>query len=105
MDKYPMRCFSCGKVLHQWKTWKEHTTGKQNEGALLDRMGVERDCCRRMYLTNPAPVMPKLPLRPRRVQLTAEQLKARGSRRTPEDVAAARTTVMFEPTPAPDLCE
>ena len=86
----PIRCFSCGKVLAGWSRWETEMSGGVNQGPLLDSIGAKRDCCRRMYLGHPTRPRPTVHLRPRRKALTAEQLKERGSWRTPADVEACR---------------
>lgn len=47
----PIRCFSCGKpVAHLWKEFKERTAKGEAAGKVLDELGVERYCCRKMFL-------------------------------------------------------
>ena len=49
---FPIRCFSCGAVIAQY--WSEYVK-KLREGKTpkeaLDELGIERYCCRRMFLT------------------------------------------------------
>ena len=50
---FPIRCFSCGAVIgHLYEKYldliKEGRTPKQ----ALDELGIERYCCRRMFLTH-----------------------------------------------------
>ena len=49
----PVRCYSCGAVIAD--RWKEYTAlleqGKTIE-ASLDEIGLERYCCRRMYVSH-----------------------------------------------------
>jgi|TARA_B110000902_G_C14075147_1_gene500856 DNA-directed RNA polymerase subunit N len=68
----PIRCFTCGKVIaHLYEDYRnklqEHvkeddssstyatndvySSEKTFEGKLLDELGIERYCCRRMFLT------------------------------------------------------
>lgn len=50
----PVRCFTCGKVVgNKWETYldlllQEHLS----ESAALERLGLQRYCCRRMVLTH-----------------------------------------------------
>ncbi|VVB88968.1 DNA-directed RNA polymerase subunit N [uncultured archaeon] len=48
----PVRCFSCGKVISS--AWDEYKKRSQTEdpGKVLDDLGIERYCCRRMLLTH-----------------------------------------------------
>jgi len=48
----PVRCFSCGKVIAS--VWDEYKKRIQTEepGKVLDDLGIERYCCRRMLLTH-----------------------------------------------------
>jgi len=48
----PVRCFSCGKVVSS--VWDEYKKRIQTEdaGKVLDDLGIERYCCRRMLLTH-----------------------------------------------------
>jgi len=54
----PIRCFSCGKPVAEWfdefkKRTKSHEEGGQAEDAasVLDELGFDRYCCRRMMLS------------------------------------------------------
>jgi DNA-directed RNA polymerase subunit N len=47
----PIRCFSCGKpVGHLWDDFKERTERGEDKKAVLDSLGVERYCCRSVFL-------------------------------------------------------
>ena len=48
----PVRCFTCGKVVSS--VWDEYKKRKKTEdpGKVLDDLGIERYCCRRMLLTH-----------------------------------------------------
>ncbi|MEM4330396.1 MAG: DNA-directed RNA polymerase subunit N [Candidatus Pacearchaeota archaeon] len=47
----PIRCFSCGKpIAHLWKEFKERTSKGEDAGKVLDELGLERYCCRAMFL-------------------------------------------------------
>ncbi|RMD45967.1 DNA-directed RNA polymerase subunit N [Candidatus Pacearchaeota archaeon] len=47
----PIRCFSCGKpIAHLYEKFKEgQKSGKSNK-EILDELGLERYCCRSMFL-------------------------------------------------------
>lgn len=47
----PIRCFSCGKpIAHLWEEYKERTSKGENVKKVLDSLGLERYCCRAMFL-------------------------------------------------------
>ena len=47
----PVRCFSCGKPLgHLWAEYKERVAKGENVKEVLDSLGLERYCCRSMFL-------------------------------------------------------
>lgn len=49
----PVRCFTCGKVIGGlWEEYKERRDAGEDPGEVLDDLGVERYCCRRMFLTH-----------------------------------------------------
>lgn len=49
----PVRCFTCGKVISTaWKEFKERQDAGEDPGRVLDLLGLERYCCRRMLLTH-----------------------------------------------------
>ncbi len=49
----PIRCWSCGKpVAHLWEKYKERIEKGENKKAVLDDLGVERYCCRAMFLSH-----------------------------------------------------
>ena len=48
----PVRCFSCGKPIgHLWEDYKEKTGKGEGPDKVLDKLGVERYCCRRMFIS------------------------------------------------------
>jgi len=48
----PIRCFSCGKpIAHLWEKFKERTEAGENPKKVLDELGLERYCCRAMFLS------------------------------------------------------
>jgi DNA-directed RNA polymerase subunit N len=49
----PIRCFTCGRVVAQdYESFMERTTKGENPRKVLDELGLERYCCRRMILGN-----------------------------------------------------
>jgi DNA-directed RNA polymerase subunit N len=49
----PIRCFSCGKVVgHLWKEYKERVNKGEKPKEVLDSLGLERYCCRILFLTH-----------------------------------------------------
>ena len=47
----PIRCFSCGKPIgHLWKEYKKRTAQGENSKKVLDELGLERYCCRSVFL-------------------------------------------------------
>ena len=50
----PVRCFTCGKVVGEhWEEFTRRTEEEdENPGEVLDDLGVERPCCRRMLVSH-----------------------------------------------------
>lgn len=49
----PVRCFTCGSVVaSKWEAYQERTEDGEDPGEVLDELGVERYCCRRMILSH-----------------------------------------------------
>jgi len=50
--EFPVRCFTCGAVIGD--LYEEYKTSSKEKGvaAALDSIGVERFCCRRMFLSH-----------------------------------------------------
>ena len=47
----PIRCWSCGKpIAHLWEEFEERTTKGEDKKKVLDSLGLERYCCRAMFL-------------------------------------------------------
>jgi DNA-directed RNA polymerase subunit N len=47
----PVRCFSCGKpVGHLWEEFKKKVAQGENPKKVLDELGLERYCCRAVFL-------------------------------------------------------
>ena len=49
----PVRCFSCGAVIaHKWEEFNEKMDAGTDMKTALDEVGIERYCCRRMYVSH-----------------------------------------------------
>ena len=49
----PVRCFTCGKVIGDlWEEFERRISAGEDPGKVLDDLGVERFCCRRMLITH-----------------------------------------------------
>ncbi|MDA0877437.1 MAG: DNA-directed RNA polymerase subunit N [archaeon] len=47
----PVRCFSCGAVVaHVWEEYNAKVDGGMEQAQALDEVGLERYCCRRMFI-------------------------------------------------------
>lgn len=47
----PVRCFSCGKPIgHLWEEFKKRVESGENKKKVLDELGLERMCCRSVFL-------------------------------------------------------
>jgi len=50
----PVRCFTCGKVIAEhWDEFQVRTDeGEEDPGEVLDELGIQRHCCRRMMISH-----------------------------------------------------
>ena len=49
----PVRCFTCGKVISTvYEEYKRHRDANEDPKKILDDLGMDRYCCRRMLLTH-----------------------------------------------------
>ena len=50
----PVRCFTCGTVIGEhWDEYKARALeGDEDSEAVLDDLGVNRHCCRRMMVSH-----------------------------------------------------
>ncbi|MCK4327839.1 MAG: DNA-directed RNA polymerase subunit N [Candidatus Diapherotrites archaeon] len=49
----PVRCFTCGKVIGQyWEEFDKRVKKGEDASKVLDDLGLERFCCRRMILSH-----------------------------------------------------
>lgn len=47
----PICCFSCGKpVAHLYEEFKDRTTKGEDPKKVLDDLGLDRYCCRAMFM-------------------------------------------------------
>jgi DNA-directed RNA polymerase subunit N len=50
---FPIRCFTCGAVIgHLYEGYSKQVKEGKNPAQVLEEMGVERYCCRRMFLSH-----------------------------------------------------
>ncbi|MDY7082594.1 MAG: DNA-directed RNA polymerase subunit N [Halobacteria archaeon] len=49
----PVRCFTCGKVVsEEYEEFDQRTDEGEDPSEVLDDLGVERYCCRRMMVAH-----------------------------------------------------
>lgn len=49
----PVKCFTCGKVVGSaYEPFKERVEAGEDPQKVLDDLGLERYCCRRMVLSH-----------------------------------------------------
>jgi len=47
----PIRCWTCGKPIgHLWEDFQERSKKGDNKKDVLDELGLERYCCRAMFM-------------------------------------------------------
>ena len=53
--EFPIRCFSCGKLIgNKAEKYKEKVINdKENSDVVLDELGLRRQCCRTRFITFP----------------------------------------------------
>jgi len=50
---FPIRCFSCGKVIgHLWEEYDRRVREGEEPAKVLDDLGITRYCCRRMFFSH-----------------------------------------------------
>jgi len=50
---FPIRCFTCGSVIaHLYDEYAKQVKEGKNPAKALESMGIERYCCRRMFLSH-----------------------------------------------------
>jgi DNA-directed RNA polymerase subunit N len=51
--QFPVRCLTCGKVIgDKWEEYEERVQDGEDKGEILDDLGVEKYCCRTIFLTH-----------------------------------------------------
>lgn len=56
----PVRCISCGKpVAQHWDEYNERVDSGEDKADVLDDIGLERYCCRSLFLTH-TDLLPKV---------------------------------------------
>ena len=49
----PVRCFTCGKVIgSDYVEYEKRVSAGENAKDVLDDLGIERYCCRRMFISH-----------------------------------------------------
>ncbi len=49
----PVRCFTCGKLIgDKWEEFARRVKAGERADEVLDSLGVQRYCCRRMLLSH-----------------------------------------------------
>ncbi len=49
----PIRCMTCGKPVGQyWEKYRKEIKAGKNPQKVLDSLGLERYCCRSLFLTH-----------------------------------------------------
>jgi DNA-directed RNA polymerase subunit N len=62
---FPIRCFTCGApIAHKWEDYEAKIKAGVKAADALNELGVERYCCRRMFLSH-VNVMDKIVKYPR----------------------------------------
>ncbi len=51
MNKFPIRCFTCGKIIgHLYREYEYRVNKGEDRGKIMDDLGLNRYCCRRHFL-------------------------------------------------------
>lgn len=49
----PVRCFTCGGIIaDKYFEYKERVKSGEEDGVVLDSLGIKRYCCRRMFISS-----------------------------------------------------
>jgi len=49
----PVRCFTCGKVVgDKYEEFERRVAGGEDPQKVLDELGLDKFCCRRMLITH-----------------------------------------------------
>jgi DNA-directed RNA polymerase subunit N len=53
MATFPIRCFTCGKVInHKYNEYQKRKSAGEDVYEILDDFRLERMCCRRMFISH-----------------------------------------------------
>ncbi len=50
--EFPVRCFTCGSVIGDLYEDYKSKTKEKGADIVLDELGVDRYCCRRMFISH-----------------------------------------------------
>jgi len=49
----PVRCFSCNKIIgSHYEEFAERRENGEDPGKVMDELGIERYCCRKIYVSH-----------------------------------------------------
>lgn len=49
----PVKCFTCGKVIgHLYEEYVNRVNAGEDPKIVMDQLGLDRYCCRRMFLSH-----------------------------------------------------
>ena len=73
----PVRCFTCGNMLaDKYEDYKKKIAANEDPAKVLDSLGMDRYCCRRMLLTTVETIQQIIPfyeaVERRRLEIEAE---------------------------------
>lgn len=58
----PVKCFTCGKLIaDKFDDYQNQIKAGEDPGKVLDSLGMERYCCRRMLLTTVETIQQVIP--------------------------------------------
>ena len=58
----PVRCFTCGNLIaDKFEEYQNRVKSGEDPAKILDSLGIERYCCRRMMLTTVETIQQVLP--------------------------------------------
>lgn len=73
----PVRCLTCGKLIaDKFDDYQNRLAAKEDPSKILDSLGFERYCCRRMLLTSVETIQQVIPfyeaIEKRRLEVQSE---------------------------------
>ena len=58
----PVRCFTCGMLIaDKYEDYQDRVEKREDPEIVLDSLGIERYCCRRMFLTTVETIQQVIP--------------------------------------------